>query len=343
MSFLQVAFMPYIECSHFKFGNLGFQPFHCDETKKQLPKDVVEYLEWYFNKYIDMTLSPLNIVLVSYGSQLISHYSDNEIAEMYDTMTLLSFLSIWNNNSFSPLSSDNFTLYIKNFSPTDKSLATSSGGFINTNTIYSSKVAEKIVFIKPEYIPSWKLAKNPWLNDSELFVGMSNAIINAKNESWFKRIIRSSKIFNTSYSNINNIGFYDRILLLVTSIEAIFDRDTGGDRKFSDAVVEAIGFKTCDGQAEEINKKIKSFSTKLYKIRSVYSHGNELPDTNIIHPIYGNMFKCGCFLYGLIVKSILTKQGFIQERPDFIRGLLDINMGLFRLMNNSQNKDEEDF
>jgi len=347
MSFVQFAYMPFVEVSYFVFGNLQFWPFYNSNTKKQFTPEILEYLEWYLAKYVDLAQQPLKVTLVSYKSKLINNWTEEQVQEMYDSVACLSFLSTWQNSSFGPVSSDNFTLYIKNFTPGDKSLAISAGTYINTNTLYSSSVSDKILFVKPEFVPSWGLAKEPWLHDKELFAGISNALTSAYKEEWFNIVLRSMKIYNTAYFN-NGIGLFDRILLLVTAFETLFTENTSSQEKFALALVNAIGTTNDDPYLQEMNTKVKGLAKKLYEIRSRYSHGENLPISVIRHNVYGNLFKIGVYAYGLAVKSILRGKGFIQcsnegigfFTPDNIRVFTELSMGLFQIMNESETEEE---
>lgn len=347
MGFMQVAYMPYIESTHFEFGNLGFLPYYHSETKKQISPEIIEYLDWYFPKYVDIAQNPLKLTLVSYKGKLIDNWTAEQIQEMYDTVAVLCFLSTWHNISFGAVSTDNFIMYIKNFTPGDKALAVSAGSYINTNTLYSTDVCQKILFVKPEFIPSWSLIKNPWLNDTKLFAALSNALTTAYSDEWFNVVLRSIKIYNTAYVN-NYLGIFDRILLLVTAFESLFMEETSSQEKLGNALVRAIGAKKDIDEFAEINEKIKGLGKKLYEIRSRYAHGKQLPST-IRHDVYGDLFKTGVYAYALSVKSILEEKGFIQYssdtsnyfNPDNIRVLTEIHMGLFSVMNESSIELEE--
>lgn len=338
MDYYQVAYMPFIKSEYFEFGDLQFWPFKDNETKNQLDREVLEYLEWYLSKYVNLMQEPLDITLVSYKSKIIGPWTDEEIQKMYDTIAILSMLSTYNNSEFSAVSTDNFTLYIKNFTLDSKALAISAGNYINTHAYYSSSVADRIIFVKPESIPSWGLTKDPWLQDKELFNSISKALVSAYEEEWFTRIIRSVKIYNMAYYN-SGIGMFERILLLVSAFEALFSEDTSSQEKFARTFVNTIGCLIEDPYYDGINKTLKGFAMKLYEIRSKYSHGQHLPYSIFKHDIYGDMFKSGVYSYGLSVKSMLRQQGFVEEEKfigsftsEDLRILSELIMGLLAIM-----------
>ena len=71
--------MPFIKSEYFEFGDLQFWPFKDNETKNQLDREVLEYLEWYLSKYVNLMQEPLDITLVSYKSKIIGPWTDEEI------------------------------------------------------------------------------------------------------------------------------------------------------------------------------------------------------------------------------------------------------------------------
>lgn len=338
--------MPYIETSYFEFGNLGFWPYYHNDTKKQIPHEIIEYLDWYFAKYVDEMQNPLKLTLVSYKDKIIDNWSTEQIQEMNDTVSVLCFLSTCHNTRFGAVSTDNFIMYIKNFIPGNKALAVSAGSYIKTNTLYSSDVTEKILFVKPEFVPPWSLTKEPWKDDTKLFSALSNSLITEYSNEWFKVILRSIRLYNTAYIN-SHLEVFDRILLLVTAFETLFNEKTSSKEKFGNALVKAIGAKEYIDEFVETNKRIKGLGKKLYEIRSKYVHGKQLPRT-IKHDVYDDLFKTGVYAYKLSVKSILEGKGFIQYSrstnsnltPDFIRVLTDIHMGLYKYMNESIGHEE---
>lgn len=111
MSYLQIAFMPYISPERFEFGNLTFLPFIDPATHSLFSDKVLEYLQWYFAKHVDITQKPLDVTIVCYKDLPLGPWKENEVNEMYDTVSCLSFLTLANNNWFFPLTSDNFALY----------------------------------------------------------------------------------------------------------------------------------------------------------------------------------------------------------------------------------------
>lgn len=344
LDFCQIAYMPYMDTSYFEFGNLRFLPFKDCETKKLFEPEMLSYLEWFFNKHVDIVQNPLNVTIIANKSDIIKRFWDAEIKEMYDTIALLNFLFIWNNSSFSPISSDNFTLYIKNFSVGDKSLGITSGSYVNISTIYSSDVVDKLLFIRPETTPSWN-NNNAYkqLIDSEFFKDISKAIISASQEIWFNRILRSIKILNTSYLNTYGIDPFDRILLLATAFEVLFENGTSSQGKFANAIVNAIGYPD-DGSGcpNDINIKIEGFARKIYEIRSRYSHGNEVKTDWLINENYGDLFKCGVYAYGLVIKSMLKEFGITSNiTPEPHRSVIELSLGLFALMENTKNHELE--
>ncbi len=330
MSQLQIAFMPYIPSSKFTFGNLCFWPFDEPETKSQFSPDVLSYLEWYFQKHVNIMLQPLDVTLVAYKQTLLGPWTDDQIKEMYDTVACLSFLSLWNNSCFTPVSSDNFTLFLKSFSPEQRSFLVSRGSYIRTDCIYSGDIAEKVLFVMPETTPSYRLGKQPWLNS--MFEPLSKAFTAAYSEEWFNRIIRSIRILNSAYSNVEGIDYFDRVLLLVTALESLISENTQSRVKFGSAILKAIGINNDDSFSKEINSKIRSFSEKLYEVRSRYSHGQILSSRDVVHPEYGELFRSGVYMYGLVIKSLLRQQGYIEFKDEFGRVISEIRYGLFSVM-----------
>ncbi|SHN19540.1 HEPN domain-containing protein [Halanaerobium congolense] len=334
----QIVYLPFVETEYFEFANLYFWPYYDFKNKIGLSDENREFLDWYLSKYINEKQESLNITLLTYSKdEITGNWDDKEIQKMNDIVGILNFLSIINNNQYSPVSSDNFILYVKKFKSNDESFSISEGSYININKYYSGKeITDKILFVKPNNIPDWGFIKQPWKSEKELYDGFSKAFISDYEQEWFTRLLRSLKLCNNSYSNISNLGIYDRILLLVNAFESLFEENTQSKNRFSNTILNYIGFSK---KYKDINKIIKSFTKKLYEIRSRYSHGEKL-DKKFVHPEYGDLFKVGLFTYSLVIKSILENKKFINKMDEEEKIIKDITFGLFAKMENTKKENK---
>lgn len=327
MRYSQVAYMPYIPKGNIEFGKLKLFPY---SEVTGLEKEHSDYLDWYFHKYVNIMMNPLNITIMEYNSKIIGPWDVDEIHDMYESVACLSFLSLWRNNNISPLTNENFTLFVKNYSPYERSLAVSSGGFVNIHSLYSNEASEKMLFIQPSNIPSPYLSYDPWKTDEDLFMALSFALNEHQEKQWFRKIIRSIRIFNTSYRNDESLDYFDRILLLVVAIQSLCVEGEHSGKVFAREIYNKIGIRS-EYENHEDNQIIFQFALKLYSIRSQYSHGRKLDYSILKDPQFGNLFKSGAFMYGILVKAILRENGLIIEE-DGHRYVKDLYWGLFEIM-----------
>jgi len=335
MERFQVAYLPFAPVCNMTFGGIKLTPYSV--VRGRLTTDQKEYLDWYFNKYVDEQLKPLNTITVVHDEDnLLGPWDESSIQKFYDIVASLSFLSLWRNNPMTPLAHDNFVLYIKNFSTTDRSLALSSGGYIKKTTGYSREVSERMYFMRPLITPSSNLSREPWLIDEELFKAFSRSFIEKYNEQWFIKIIRSIRIFNSAYRNDEFINIFDRLMLLVVAFQTMCVEGEHSKKKVAQAIYQKVGFPQY-GDSFEINKKLFDLMSKLYEIRSRYSHGQNLDPSIVIDPDFGDLFKTGTYLFGLTIKAILREIGLVQDTEEH-RMVSEFFWGLFY----EGIKDEED-
>jgi hypothetical protein len=313
-----------------EIGNLKLTPYY--DIRTRFLKEQVEYLDWYFIKHVDIQLEPLKITIIDYNSNIVGPWEPEAIQEMYDSIACLCFLSLWRNNAFAPLTSDNFTLFVKNFFPSDESLAISSGSFVQIKSLFSSEVSKKLLFIQPSNIPSTSLSSEPWESDQDLYNAISRALVENYKDEWFLKVIRSIRVFNSSYRNDEYLDIFDRLLLLVVAFQSLCVEGEHNGKKFAKEIYTKIGVKDKD-ETDETNKVINQFALKLYSIRSQYSHGKKLDHSIIMDPDFGNLYKSGVYMYGLTVKAVLRGKGVFNDKEER-RLISEIYWGLFSEMKN---------
>lgn len=326
-----MKYLPYISSENIKFGHIELISF--EKAKDDFSKEIKNYLEWYFGKYIDQVGNKLDVTLVSYKSDFFNVCSEETLNRISDSIQALSALTLMNNNPLLPAAPDNFELFVKTFDPNNKSLALSRGGFVNVNKQFSSGVIDDITFVLPETTPKLKKLNYYISEKSKLFDGISVALKNNYNDDWFKRIIRSFRILNSAFRNLESFNYIDRILLLVISYETIFLDDTSDGKKLSSNVLKLLAFEETEEKFKKANNRIRSFTKKLYEVRSRFSHGQKVNSTKIINPVYGDLLKCGLYLYKLILKEILKERIFIKcDHNEEERLIKDFQLGLFTLI-----------
>ncbi len=312
-----IAYLPYLKSSEFEFGKFTFKPFtKC--TEKEFGLENYSFLQEYFNRYVDLAMNPLDIIVIGVeGKYLHAWGRDNEI-RVQEAADLLSFLATWDDFAFSPLSSDNFTVVIKDFDASTKNMGIQSGSYIRTTAFYTQKMAEKILFVKPDYIPS---CDNRWfekIKRPEIFAGVL-CLFKQLQDDEYRRILRAVRVFNNACANHQRIGYFDRILLLVTGMEILLE----SRNKFEIMALKLLKINKKSELADE--KKVCSFIEKIYEIRSMYSHGREMKESYAIHQDYGEVFRCGKYLFGIMLKEILRTKGCIVNKEE-ISGLSDIEL-----------------
>jgi hypothetical protein len=208
------------------------------------------------------------------------------------------------NDSLSACSTENFTLYIKKFHPSDNSLATQTGYMVATNRLYSSTIIDKIIFMKPEAAP------NPSYSgikpNDKIFIGFSQLLSLTTRDEWFERIIRSIKIFRTAYLNTAELSYFDRLLLMVTAIQSLFEKAEHNGKKLSKMIVDTFQMNDRDSEL----KKLQDYFEKVYILRSRYTHGNKMPNLKKIETEYGNLFLFLVRLFSFLITSILQANGY---------------------------------
>ena len=124
----EVVFLPYITTEKLEFAGLTLCSWNSIKASGELPEDVSGFLSWYFDKYRDLTMKPLDPAMIRYNT-LLGPWTQEDLTYMCDCIDLIAFLSLWDNHPFFPLSSNSFVMYHKQFTPNDRSLAISSGSY----------------------------------------------------------------------------------------------------------------------------------------------------------------------------------------------------------------------
>jgi hypothetical protein len=298
-------------------------------------------LEWYFKKWRDnIFYKRLNITIASLRGKLLGPFSNDEKERIQVACNILFLLSVRQISQFTPLTSDNFTLYSQNFREGEHGIALSSGSYVRQESIISSRMVNKIKFIKPDYICSNRTYTQPWLYDKKYYRAIQRAFNRQYNNDWFIRLKRSLISFISSYSNVYSLSYFDRIVSLVTAIEILLDIETSGRTRFKKAVESVLGFsnRLCrrnPGMANT-NRAIRKFSEAFYKIRSKYVHGEELNDRDVRHPEFGEYYKTGVIFYYELVKCLLENNSCLRRR--IIEKKIYYDFSLFPFIDENQNE-----
>ena len=331
----EVAFLPYVEGRRFQFGNAIFPQFYEPETQKLFAPEQLEYLKWYFGKYEDSAGNKLDsIVIVGIGQRVLGPWSASEREEIRDSVLLLCLLSTWKVDAFFPLVPDNFKLFFKSFDSKDKTLAFRVGGYLRKTSIISGDMAESIRFVKPDTLANWDwvFEQSPWFKDQAFFEGMSKALATGGKEEWFLRMVRASRVYSTSFQNIEELGYFDRILLIVTALEILLNPASQSGTEFARALVKLIGIRNTTEYSNEINDRLLGFADAIYRIRSRYSHGNELTETEAVHAEYGQFYRVALQTFGLACRYTLIDRGLVECTERDLQVYMDTKSGLFHLM-----------
>ncbi len=338
----QIAYLPYLKAKRFILGNVNFAPF--DEEAKGLFEDaVLNYLNWFFSKHVDMIGRPKRPMVLGFKDQFLGPWTDDQVEEMRDTVALLCFLSIWRTSESCVSVTDDFALYFKNFDPDTRWITTSGGGYVRKQISYAPDVVDKVFFVDPEYVtsPDWSIYGGPWAFAEPLFNGIHHALISSYREDWFLRFIRSVKVVNASLHNSHELGYHERTLLLVTGFETFFECDTSNQNKFANAIGEILRFESKEGFSEKIPRRLRKFSIHLYEARSRYVHGNKMKPSDLRHQTYGDIFRVGLRLFGLVSKHTLISHGAIECLDHDLELYRDIALELFVLMEETSHRRDQ--
>lgn len=316
----QICFLPYLEINkEFNFGDVIFWPFWRLKSRRIQTENILKYLEWYFKKWKDNIFNKrINVTIASLKGKLLGPFSDEERERIQVAANILFLLSAPKNNQFFALSADNFILYTQNFVENEYKLVLCTGSYIQRQSLISSRMVNKVKFIKPDYIPRHNLENQLWFSDMKYYRAIKKAFSRDFNESWFVRLRRSLTPFLSSYSNIHSINYFDRIISLITAIEVLLDVDTSSSYKFVKAVKSVLGFsnRACRGSRSlvDTNRNIRRFSDALYKIRSKFVHGKEMTENDVDHPRFGEYYKTGVIFYYELIKCLLENNYCIRKR-----------------------------
>lgn len=338
----QISFLPYLEIKkEFSFDNVILWPFWRLKSRRIRQENILKHLEWYFKKWRDNIFNKrLNITITSLRGRLLEPISDDERERIQVACNILFLLSVRQIDQFTPITSDNFTLYSQNFTEGEYRLAFSSGSYIRQESIISPKMVNKIKFVKPDYVRSSRIDTEPWLYDKKYYKGIQKAFILQYNNDWFIRLKRSLISFISSYSNVYSLSYFDRIVSLVTAIEILLDLKTSNKNKFKKAIKSVLGFSDllCRRYPSmiDINSAIEKFSGVLYKKRSKYVHGEEMTNNDVRHPEFGEYYKTGVIFYYELVKSLLEKNNCLRRR--IIEKKIYFDFFLFPFKDENQNE-----
>ena len=121
----QISFLPYLEIKkEFSFDNVILWPFWRLKSRRIRQENILKHLEWYFKKWRDNIFNKrLNITITSLRGRLLEPISDDERERIQVACNILFLLSVRQIDQFTPLTSDNFTLYSQNFTEGEYRLA----------------------------------------------------------------------------------------------------------------------------------------------------------------------------------------------------------------------------
>ncbi len=337
----QIHFLPYLEIEkEFIFGDVVFWPFWRLKSRRIKDERVRIHLEWYFKKWRDnLSNKRLNITIVSIKERLIESLPDDERERIQVACNILFLLHAPQNDHFWPLSSDNFTMYTKNFEESEYRLVSMTGSYIRKEGLFSSKMTKKIKFVKPDYVPSTRSSNQFWFYDMKYYRAVRKAFNQKYNENWFLHFRRSLEVFISSYSNVHSLSYFNRIVSLVTAIEILLDLDTSGSSKFTKGIIMNLGFNNnlcrISQELTKINRNIRKFSQSLYDVRSKFVHGKEMSDNDINHPEFGEYYKKGVRLYYEMVKPLLEKNNCFKKRK-IVEKYYHLHFNLFPLISEEE-------
>lgn len=338
----QISFLPYLEIKNeFYFDDVIFWPFWRLKSRRIRQRNVLKYLEWYFKKWRDNIFNKrLNITIASLRGKLLGPFSNYESERIQVASNILFLLSVRQINQFTPLTSDNFTLYSQNFREGEYRIALSTGSYVRQESIISPRMVNKIKFIKPDYILSDRTDIQPWLYDKKYNRAIQRAFNRQYNNDWFIRFKRSLVSFISSYSNVYSLSYFDRIVSLVTAIEILLDIENSNRTRFKRAVVSVLGFsnRLCrrNSGMTNTNRAIRKFSEAIYRIRSKYVHGEEMTENDVRHPEFGEYYKTGVIFYYELVKCLLDNNDCLRRR--IIEKKLHYDFFLFPYIFENQNE-----
>lgn len=338
----QIIFLPYLEIrNEFSLDDVIFWPFWRLKSRRIRQRNVLKYLEWYFKKWRDnIFYKRLNITIASLRGKLLGPFSNDEKEKIRAACNILFLLSVRQISQFTPLTSDNFTQYFQSFREGEQGIALSSGSYVRQESIISSRMVNKIKFIKPDYILSGRTSTTPWLYDKKYYRAIQRAFDRQYNNDWFIRLKRSLISFIYSYSNVYSLSYFDRIVSLVTAIEILLDIENSNRTRFKRAVVSVLGFsnRVCrrNPGMTNTNRAIRRFSEALYRIRSKYVHGEEMTNNDVRHPEFGEYYKTGIIFYYELVKCLLENNSCLRRR--IIEKKIYYDFSLFPFIDENQNE-----
>lgn len=336
-----IYFLPYLNTrKEIILDDMQFWPFWRLKSRRIRDESHLQFLEWYFKKWRDnIQYRRLDITIASFRGRPLGPYPSEDVEKLRTACAFLFLLAARYNNQLANLSSDNFLLFSQNFANGERRLALSAGSYINTMQVLSPGVAKSIKFFFPDYVPHCRQVHQPWLSDKKYYRAIQKAFIQRNNADWFVRLKRSLSPFDSSYSNVHSLGYFDRLLLIVTAIEVLLGIRKSSRDSFVKEIEATIGFanRVCrrDRSLAIINRNIRRFSSALYKKRSDYVHGAVMTQDDARDPRFGEYYKTSVILYYELVKSILEKNNLYRKRS-VLKKCFEFNYGLFSALNEDQ-------
>jgi len=300
-----VAVLPYLRArGPLAFGGLVMTPVSPDTAAELLPAGFAETARWYFSRYSDEYDRVESVTLLHRPSKpLFPAYWHSRCWErLSDTVTLLAAGSLTTVAGWFLPVGETFRLFVHGIQPDRQHIVVDSGSYVRRTDLRSGHFR----LVRPPYTSQWEPSESD-VRANHVLPGLSNALEASPHlaDEWWRRLLRSSRLYVTACCNVDSMHYFDRIVLLAAAYEALLCPGKFGTSEFVRAVQASMGLEP----GPEMGW-VGRFAKELYVIRSKYSHGAEMADEDYRSPVFGEYFRTGRWLYGQALRELLRTRGY---------------------------------
>lgn len=318
----QVTFLPWLGLEQaITIGPITFWPYKKHADSKIKDKNILEYLNNYFNSFINHDGTPVeSITICTYNDDHFKVLSEQEVQDMRYALDALFFSyitgcvkrSVENNNKsvFVHPSLNAFQLSFQKFRPESNDINVSSGQVFSTGW----KIGE-VKFSKP-----WNVGGIYGDPDKDLITGFDKTFSKAFSVSDKERLKRSLEWFRMSM--VEDISESSKIVMIMTGLETFLKIPQDVKEKkacFADyieskiATSEFIKSKRVENSTEYERSLASWWAWDFYKLRNIIVHGDSVTKDRFVYVNWITQRIVAILVFGESIKRFFFKKKLIGE------------------------------
>ncbi len=314
----QISFLPWARIDKaITIGPILLWPFFTEAEQRIKDRKILQYLQRYFQFYVDYKGVPVNSILVCSHEAIDFRYlSEIESKELRESIDILIFLNIlpcvnravcMNNRSIGPPSADIFELVIQNINFKDNYIAIEAGSIT-----HSGYQIGEIYFPKP--FATGGSIEGP----DEQLLNAINKCLSADHLIGLKNtLVRTLEWFRLAHIEAGQSSISSKIVMMATAFE-IFQTSPKGTRwNFVNYIEKQIASNNMIREIRTNHKGNKKYDLSLagcwawdfYELRSKIVHGEKIDANDIV---YKDWITQG-IVADLIIYQCIKKELFIND------------------------------